>query len=249
MASKIIVDQLEKTGGSLTALTLPTSNASASEFLQNNGSGVLSWASASAGFHNVQFITTSANPVTLTSGTTLIIVEVQGAGGASGSSTGVGYVGGTGGSGAYSLQQLTVVDTDTWNVTIGAGGVNGATISGGDTVFATASGSSLGSTITAGGGAGAPDASSIHGDGGVGGTVTNANTGNKLSIAGPAGSAGNSGQRGPGSMFGFGGTKRIYADGDGGNAVGYGSGAGAAAGVSNAGANGSAGLVIMWEYK
>ena len=33
MASKIIVDQLQKTGGSTAALTLPTSNASASEFL------------------------------------------------------------------------------------------------------------------------------------------------------------------------------------------------------------------------
>ena len=54
MASKIIVDQIEKTGGSLTALTLPTSNASASEFLQNDGAGALSWASASAGFNSVQ---------------------------------------------------------------------------------------------------------------------------------------------------------------------------------------------------
>ena len=47
MASKIIVDQLEKTGGSLTALTLPTSNASASQYLQNDGAGALSWATVS----------------------------------------------------------------------------------------------------------------------------------------------------------------------------------------------------------
>ena len=131
MASKIIVDQIEKTGGSLTALTLPTSDASASEFLQNDGAGALSWASASAGFHNVQFITTSTNPVTLTSGTTLIVIEVQGAGGCAGGSTAAGYFGGGGGAGAYALQQLTVVDTDTWNVTIGAGGVDGATRNGG----------------------------------------------------------------------------------------------------------------------
>jgi len=44
MASKIIVDQLEKTGGALTALTLPTGNASASQYLQNDGAGALSWA-------------------------------------------------------------------------------------------------------------------------------------------------------------------------------------------------------------
>jgi hypothetical protein len=47
MASKIIVDQLEKTGGSTTALTLPTSNASASQYLQNDGAGALSWATVS----------------------------------------------------------------------------------------------------------------------------------------------------------------------------------------------------------
>jgi hypothetical protein len=48
MASKIIVDQLEKTGGTLTALTLPSANASASEFLQNDGSGAMSWAALPA---------------------------------------------------------------------------------------------------------------------------------------------------------------------------------------------------------
>ena len=42
MASTLIVDQLQKTGGSTTALTLPTSNASANEFLKNDGAGALS---------------------------------------------------------------------------------------------------------------------------------------------------------------------------------------------------------------
>ena len=42
MASKIIVDQVQKSG--LTALTLPTGNASASQYLQNDGAGALSWA-------------------------------------------------------------------------------------------------------------------------------------------------------------------------------------------------------------
>jgi len=203
----------------------------------------------SSGFHNVNFITATDPSVALTSGTTLIVVEVQGAGGSAGSMDGVGYVAGTGGAGAYSLQQLTVVDTDTWNVTVGAGGVNGATISGGDTVFATASGSSLGSTITAGGGAGTANVSGAHGDGGVGGAVTNANTGNKLSIAGTNGSAGTISKRGPGTRWGFGGVRKEYAAGAGGAAVGYGSGGGAATAVSTAGGNGGAGLVIIWEYK
>ena len=46
MASKIIVDQLEKTGGTLTALTLPSVNATAGQYMQNDGSGGLSWVAA-----------------------------------------------------------------------------------------------------------------------------------------------------------------------------------------------------------
>ena len=43
MASKIIVDQLEKTGGTLTALTLPSANGTANQYLKNDGSGGLGW--------------------------------------------------------------------------------------------------------------------------------------------------------------------------------------------------------------
>jgi hypothetical protein len=42
MASKIIVDQLEKSG--LTALTLPVANATANQYIKNDGAGALSWA-------------------------------------------------------------------------------------------------------------------------------------------------------------------------------------------------------------
>lgn len=48
MASKIIVDQLEKTGGSLTALTLPLANATANQILKNDGAGALSWSTPAA---------------------------------------------------------------------------------------------------------------------------------------------------------------------------------------------------------
>ena len=47
MASKIIVDQLEKSG--LTALTLPLANATANQILKNDGAGALSWAADSSG--------------------------------------------------------------------------------------------------------------------------------------------------------------------------------------------------------
>ena len=43
MASKIIVDQLQTTSLALNALTLPASNATTGQYLQDNGSGTLSW--------------------------------------------------------------------------------------------------------------------------------------------------------------------------------------------------------------
>ena len=55
MASTLIVDQLQKTGGSTTALTLPTSNASASQYLQNDGAGALSWATVTSETNNPYF--------------------------------------------------------------------------------------------------------------------------------------------------------------------------------------------------
>jgi hypothetical protein len=252
MASKIIVDQLEKTGGTLTALTLPSVNATTGQYMQNDGSGGLSWVAAPAdvsGFHNVQFITATDPSVALTTGTNLIVVEVQGAGGCSGSSDGVGYLAGNGGAGGYSIQQLTVVDTDTWNVTVGAGGVDGGTHNGGDAVFAQASGSSLGSTITAGGGVGTADASGAHGTGAAGGTVTNANSGNKINISGSNGAGGAHVLTGPGSRWGWGGIRAPSGNGAGGHATGYGAGGGSPVGSNAAGGSGSDGLVIIWEYK
>tara|TARA_R110000824_G_scaffold14323_3_gene61023 strand:+ start:186 stop:1079 length:894 start_codon:yes stop_codon:yes gene_type:complete len=54
MVAKLVLDQLEKTGGALTALTLPVANATASQYLQNNGSGVMSWSTVTAASTNVQ---------------------------------------------------------------------------------------------------------------------------------------------------------------------------------------------------
>ena len=253
MASKIIVDQLEKTGGTLTALTLPSVNATTGQYMQNDGSGGLSWVAAPAdvsGFHNVKFVTATDTSVDLETGTIKILVEVLGAGGCSGGNDGSGYSGGCGGAGGYSMQQLTVVDSDTWNVTIGAGGVDAATRNGGDTVFAQASGSSLGSTITGGGGVGALDPpGSGYGSGGAGGTVTNANTGNKLNIVGATGELGYGGKAGRDSRWGFGGCRGTTTAGVGGNAVGYGASGGDANGSNQLGGEGGDGLVIIWEYK
>ena len=123
MASTLIVDQLQKTGGSTTALTLPTSNASASEFLQNDGAGALSWASASAGFNSVQILT-SSQTWNKPAGVTKVVVEVQGAGGGSSQGNGVQW-GGNGGAGAYVKQFFDVSSITASAVVVGAGGAGG----------------------------------------------------------------------------------------------------------------------------
>ena len=71
MASKIIVDQLEKTGGALAALTLPVANATANQVLKNDGAGALSWSTpASAGLSTASQwrltsdFTNAADPIT-----------------------------------------------------------------------------------------------------------------------------------------------------------------------------------------
>jgi hypothetical protein len=53
MVAKLVLDQLEKTGGALTALTLPVANATASQYLQNNGSGALNWSTVDAAASNL----------------------------------------------------------------------------------------------------------------------------------------------------------------------------------------------------
>jgi len=232
-------------------LTLPTTDGNASEFMQTNGSGVLTWASAAAGFHNVNFVTATDTSVDLTSGTTLIVVEVQGAGGCAAGSNAPGAYGGCGAAGGYSMQQLTVVDTDTWNITIGAGGTEAGTRAGGDAVFAQASGSSLGSTITGGGGGAGnnpPGGSGTHQNGGTGGTVTNANAG-AFNMVGGDGASGGLDKQGANSKWGQGGIRQVAGTGAGGNASGYGAGGGDANGASQNGGDGSDALVVIWEYR
>ena len=46
MVAKLVLDQLEKTGGLLTPLTLPSVNATTGQYMQNDGSGGLSWVAA-----------------------------------------------------------------------------------------------------------------------------------------------------------------------------------------------------------
>jgi hypothetical protein len=84
MVAKLVLDQLEKTGGSLNALTLPASNATANQYLQDNGSGVLSWSTVTAGgVTNIKH--TASATVTLVeadvSGKSSLVVSVDPSGG------------------------------------------------------------------------------------------------------------------------------------------------------------------------
>jgi len=248
MASKIIVDQLQKTGGSTTALTLPTSNASASEFLQNDGAGALSWASAGGGLAGVQVYTSvgSGNTWTKSSrestlGVTIakVIVEVQG-GGAGGSkdATGTEQIGGS--AGGYAKKLLDVSGVTSATITVGAGGA--------------------GATATNNPGGDGTDSSwvdSVHTDvkglKGVGGNTAGTGpagglgTGGDINIQGGRGGMYINGQAGS-SQFGHGGQNwSIVSNMN--DAVGYGAGGGSVETGAGDGGDGGQGIVVVWEYK
>ena len=248
MASKIIVDQLEKTGGALTALTLPTSNASASEFLQNNGSGALSWASASAGFTGIHTdVTGGSETYTVPAGVTKLLVFLTGGGGGGGNgTTGVTY--GSGGvAGGTVIASVAVVATDTITIAIGAGGT-AATV-GGNSTFTHASGSGSFDTITASGGpAGVNGASAPSGPATP--TVGASNDGIAIK-GGHPGPQGN-GSQGGASFWGDGGTgynslPNVVATA--GDAFGSGGGGGSYPSGYEAGGVGGVGVCLIMEFK
>jgi hypothetical protein len=68
MASKIIVDQLQKSG--YTTLTLPSANATANQYLKNDGAGALSWGVPTSGkvLHIEQVVKTDTTSTTSVAG-------------------------------------------------------------------------------------------------------------------------------------------------------------------------------------
>jgi len=248
MASKIIVDQLQKTGGSTTALTLPTSNASASQYLQNDGAGALSWATvASSGFDKVTEITATDATWDFQSTTTKAVIEVQASGGTAGSQDSPGFQGGAGGAGSYARKTLTGLTgaTDKLNITIGAvPAVAGA----GTTTSVAAAGTASFTTISCDGGDGGVTASGGAGNGGAGGTLP---TTGDFNIAGGDGSGGYvPGAPGGGSFLGVGCMRTGTTAGVGPTPRGYGSGgSGGYGGGGVAGGAGGPAIVIVWEFK
>ena len=222
-----------------------TGTASATTFLRGDNA----WASAAAGFEQQVVYTTSssAGGYSPASGVTKIMVELLGGGGAGSRYTSDGPKVNGGGGAGYIRKVLTVVSTDTMTVTIGAAGThtqntNEAGGSGGDTTFASVSGTSF-TTLTAGGGGGGSISNYTPG---VAGTAT----GGDFNIPGNPGRTMNVGSsQGGNSPYGYGGSAgtneatSLPVTG-----VGYGSGGGGAADAAGAG-NGAAGLCIITEYK
>ena len=244
MASKIIVDQLEKTGGALTALTLPTGNASASEFLQNDGAGALSWSSASAGFDSVVAITSSQSYTIPADITKQVFYVTGGGGGGAGSNVSLGSSSGS--AGGTVIKSLSLATGTAMDIVIGAvaaGGGSGAAGTTGVDTTVTQTGGTAFATLTGPGGK--------PGKYGNNPTTSAAPSGGDINIAGGAGGASASG----GSSYWGGGGVNAYYSGAGSQAAGPGlaHGSGGGGGYPNAAVYGAAagavGIVMIYLYK
>ena len=252
MASKIIVDQLEKTGGTLTALTLPSVNATTGQYMQNDGAGGLSWVAAPAdvsGFHQLVVRSASGSATySPAAGVTKIVVIVQGGGGGGAGSAGA-YYSSAGSAGGYALKYFTgVASTDVMTVVVGAFGPGytgaGSGTAGGASQFVSVSGGLHPFTTVEGLGGGRGIA---NGTSEVGGLAT----GGDINIDGILGGENsNAGGYGADSILGVGGTRHGGTAAAGGESVGYGSGGvgsyNVAGGIGRAGRDG---LVMIYEYK
>lgn len=206
------------------------------------------------------FTTGTAATYTPTAGATVAVFELVGGGGGGGAAftntaSAIG-VGGGGGSGGYALKRFTDLTGITY--TVGAGGAGGAA---GDNPGAAGTDSTVAqgaTTITAlggGGGAAANTADSIAALGGAGGAVS---TNGDINSGGQAGGsafgvfASNAAFGGAGGGSRFGGGAAAQATGSAGaNAATFGAGGSGAASfdANRAGGNGSAGVIVVWEYK
>lgn len=234
--------------GTLATARLGSGTADATTFLR----GDQSWAAAGGGFNSVQTFTSSGT-WTRPSGVTKVIIEVQGAGGGGGGMSG-GDRGGSGGGGGYAKKFLDVSSISTSTITIGAAGTGGAAATPGPGSAGVAGGASSWAdgtnTITGNGGAQGLSVYANYGNGGLGGTAT----GGDLNIQGCNGGGGWT-LKGGDSVLGFGGVWQNYENyataattsGYGGGGVGGTNSAYSA--TYGVGRDGTAGIIVVWEYK
>ena len=230
-----------------------TGTASSSTFLR----GDMAWTTVSdtSGLANRQ-VFTSSGTYTKTSGVTKIIVEVQGAGGGSGASEWPYMVGGPGGGGGYANKFIDVSSISSSTITIGAGGAGGSSTgagsNGGNSIYADGT-----NTVTGNGGGGGGKASNNSANGnpgsgntGVGGDFNiEGQRGSMTSPVNPANTI-NPSANGGSSFYGLGAVQKKYNVPVARSGTGYGAGASANwSNVSQEGADGTDGIVIITEYK
>lgn len=243
------------------------------QVLISNGSSALpTWQNyASGSLINVRFIT-SGTTYTPTTATTKILIEMVGGGGGGGGADNKGSAGSGGGAGGYIKTWVTgISDASSYTIAIGTGGAGGAAAGGGNgttggaTTFTTLAGSAPASTtFTCNGGDGGPGSASgttkMTKEGGAGGTSTNGDIsaggapggwsisrGNAEGISTGAGGSSQFGGGGVGIVSLFGTIDLTGNAGSGKGAGGGGAYAGSATGA--AGGDGSAGLIVIYEYR
>ena len=186
-----------------------------------------------------------------TNSPTKVVVEVQGGGGSSGSGDVDWSYGGSGGSGGYVRKFIDVSSISSATIVVGAGGVKNAGTSAGDSSWSDGT-----NTLTGGAGGNGTNGvhpSPEHGTGGLGGTAS----GGDINIPGSSGCKGQTANRGQtqGSYLSTGGSGTVlqrtaldYGAASAGTDYGGGAGAGGGNNAAVDGADGGAGVVIVWEY-
>jgi len=211
-------------------------------FLKGDGT----WAAAGGGFNSVQTFTSSTT-WSRPSGVTKVNVFVVGGGGGGGGAN-TAYGGACGGGGGTSIKYgLDVSGISSSTITIGAAGSAGGAPSAGGAGGASSWDDTTNTYTGNGGGGGGSNAGDVTG--GSGGTAS----GGTLNVTGQAGVGTWNHPTSGGSplLFGLGGAKKNPGNGSTNPGTGYGAGGGG--GISNAahavGTAGTAGIVVVEEYK
>jgi hypothetical protein len=227
----------EPTTASNLTFTLPSADGTNGQFMQTNGSGVLSFATATSYIGPSSQLFTSSGTFTVPSGITAVKITVVGGGGGGAGVPGscgftAAFNGGYGGTAIAFVTGLT--PGGTISITVGAAGTAGAA---GNNAGGTGGTSSAGAYASASGGVGggvaAPTGTWGAGGAGTTGTFIGKGAGGATVING--------------SLFGIGGASRT-SDGTGNAGTGRGapgSGGGSSSAATFAGGAGSAGMVLV----
>jgi len=159
--------QEPSTASSLT-FTLPSADGTNGQFLQTNGSGALSFATATSLPGAQGQVFTSSGTFTIPTGITAIKVTVVGGGGGGAAYSAIATTGGGGGGGAAIKFITGLTPGGTVSVTVGAAGTAATASGAGGATGGTGGTSSFGAYCSATGGAGGNHTTGAPGAGGIG---------------------------------------------------------------------------------